>query len=257
MVGLCRCGSSAGPRRPRCRCINVHDTPIDTPDLAIYSQSEQITIGAIPTWDSPDIITNDLRPLRLRTEAEVTIRNLSTTTSAVNALVHFYTSPFGIGMRPELRITRIASLGPADQVTLLFPFPQAVLAGDPRIGVYVTIVHPTDRNTLNNSGAQVVDGAYTSESGRSFDVGIPILNDSVLARDIQLSVQPTDLLASVTPSTQAFAPSEQIIANLHIDVPGALIGTPGNEIDRAVTVLARTAEGEVIGGVTRIVRIDS
>lgn len=225
--------------------------------MAIYSQAEQIAAGANPTWDSPDIVTNDWRPFRLRQEAEVTIRNLSATTSAANARVHFYTSPFGIGTRRQLRLTRIVSLGPSQQVGLLFPLHQEVLSGDPRTGVHVVIEHPTDERSINDAGSQVHDGGYTTESGRSFDVGIPVLNDSAVTRQLHLSVLPTDLLATVTPSSHNFAPFEQIVATLHIEVPAFLSGSPGNEIAREATVIARVAGGEVIGGATRLLRIDS
>jgi hypothetical protein len=257
LVGRCNCGRPAGPRAPNCRCIRVDDTPTDTPDLAIYSQAEQLANGAAPSWDSPDIITNDWRPFRLRREATVRIRNLSGTTSAANALVHFYTSPFGIGTRRELRLTRVVSLGSAQQVDLLFPLHQAVLAGDPRTGVHIAIEHPTDQIMINNAGSQVHDGGYTTESGRSFDVRIPVLNDSGVSRQIQLSVLPTDLLATVAPASRIFGPFEQVIADLHIDVPAVLSGSPGNDIARAVSVIAREGGGEVIGGATRLLRIDS
>jgi hypothetical protein len=257
LVGLCNCGRPAGPRAPHCRCIRVDDTETDTPDLAIYSQAEQLANGTAPSWDSSDIVTNDWRPFRLMEEATVTIRNLSSTTSAANALVHFYTSPFGIGTRRQLRLTRVVSVGPAQQVDLLFPLHQEVLAGDPRTGVHIAIEHPTDQITINNAGSQVHDGGYTTESGRSFDVRIPVLNDSAVGRQILLSVLPTDLLATVAPANRMYAAFEQVTANLHIDVPAALSGSPANEIARAVTVIARTGGGEVIGGATRLLRIDN
>jgi len=257
LIDLCNCGKPAGPSRPRCRCVNVLDTPINTPDLAIYSQAEQTANGALPSWDNPDIITNDWGPFSLRLEAEVKVRNLSATTSAANALVHFYTSPFGIGTRRQLRLTRVVSVGRSQQVQLLFPLHQEVLGGDPRVGVHVVIEHPTDRRKTNNAGSQVHDGGYTSESGRAFNVGIPIFNDSGVSRPFQLSVLPTDLLATITPSTHAFAPFEQIVANLHIEVPNFLSGTPANEIARAVTVVARVSGGEMIGGATRLLRINN
>jgi hypothetical protein len=234
----------------------VRNTPIETPDLAIYSQTEQVAIGGTPSWDSPDIVTNDWRPFRLRDEATVTIRNLSGTTSAANARVHFYTAPFGIGTRRQLRLTRVISLAASQQVDLLFPLHQEVLAGDPRTGVHIVIEHATDENQINNSGSQVHDGAYTTESGRSFNVAIPILNDSGVSRQIDLSVMPTDLVATVNPASRVFSPFEQIVSTLHVEVPGFLSGSPGNEIARAVTVVGRTG-GQVIGGATRLLRIDS
>jgi len=256
MGGLCSCGRPTTPRRPKCSCVRVDDKPIDTPDLAIYSQGEQLATGGLPSWDSPDIVTNDWRPFRLRQEATVTIRNLSGTTSAANARVHFYTSPFGIGTRRQLRLTRVVNVGPAQQVALLFPLHQEVLAGDPRTGVHIVIEHPTDRDGINNAGSQVHDGGYTTESGRTFNVSIPVLNDSGVIRQIDLAVLPTDLVATITPASRVFGPFEQVIATLHIEVPAFLIGSPANEIARAVTVLARAA-GEMIGGATRLLRIDN
>lgn len=255
VVGLCNCGGP-GPERPeRCRCVDVRDTPVDTPDLAIYSQAEQIANGQIPNWDSPDIITNDWGPFRLRPEATVTIRNVSTTTSAANARVHFYTSPFGIGTQRQLQLTRVVNIGAGQQVDLLFPLPQAVLAGDPRVGVHIAIEHPTDTNSINDHGSQVHDGAYTTESGKNFNVEIPVFNDSGASRQIDLSILPTDLVATVSPSSHMFSPFEQLVATLNIEVPAFLTGSPGNEIARAVTVVGRSG-GQVIGGATRLLRIN-
>ena len=67
----------------------VSDVPIRRPDLAIYSQLEEIAAGHIPRWDNPDIVTNDWGPFRLMDEARITVRNLSADTPAVNALVHY------------------------------------------------------------------------------------------------------------------------------------------------------------------------
>ena len=49
IVGLCNCGRPNAPRPSKCQCVGVRDTPIDTPDLAIYSQSEHIANGSSPT----------------------------------------------------------------------------------------------------------------------------------------------------------------------------------------------------------------
>jgi hypothetical protein len=257
LVGLCNCGER--PARPSnaCGCAVIRDTPIERPDLAIYSQIEQLASGHPPSWDNPDIVTNDWGPFRLRPEASVVVRNLSTTTFAANARVHYSTSPFGIGTRRTLRLTRVVSLAPASQADLLFPLTQELLAGDPRIGVHIDIEHPTDERLINNRGSQVHDGGYTSESGRSFSVAIPVLNDAGLTRRIDLAVLPTDLIANVTPLSHVFAPYEQIVATLHIDVPAFLVGSNANEIGRDVTVIGRTPSGDLIGGVTRLLRINT
>ncbi len=258
LVSLCNCGRRPGRRPPVGSCVTIRDTPLETPDLDIYSQEAQLAAGVAPSWDSPDIMTNHWSPFRLMHEARVKVRNLSPTTFAANAAVHYFTSPFGIGTRRHLRLTRMVSLAPLQEMELLFPLHQEVLSGDPRTGVHIQIDHPTDSSTLNNRGSQVHDGGYTTESGRDFVVQIPVLNDSGVSRELTLSVLPTDLVATVSPASHVFAPFEQIVASLHIVVPAFLTGSPGGEIHRAVTVMARLAGGGlVIGGATRLLRINN
>ena len=77
------------PQRPRRRgtcCVPVSKPP-ERPDHAIYSQDQQIQAGQIPSWDSPDILTNRDVPWTLHAETQVTVRNLSPQVAAVNALV--------------------------------------------------------------------------------------------------------------------------------------------------------------------------
>jgi hypothetical protein len=190
-------------------------------------------------------------------QSKITLHNYSSTVSAVNTLVHFSISPFGIGMPRTLIASKQLSLAPASQVDLFYPLPQDVLHGDQRIGVYIHVEHPTDSNYHNNDGAQVHDGSYTKESGRSFTLSIPVCNDSNFTRQIQLSVMPTDIIASVTPASHVFAPHEQIIATLTIDVPGFLAGSASNIIERAVTVVGRAGTGELVGGATKLLRINN
>lgn len=239
-------------------CAHVNSSqPIKHPNLAIYSQDEQLSLGNVPSWDNPDMTTNSWRPFRLNPESLIVVRNLSSTVSAVNGLVHFYTSPFGIGMPRTLLATRMVSILPASQVQLNFPLPAATLTGDQRIGVHVVLEHPQDTTPLNNRGSQVHDGAYTTESGRNFNVSIPVLNDSNFSNEIKLTILPTDLTTSITPASHTFAPHEQITATLHITVPAALVGSAASEIHRAVTVVGRLATGNLVGGVTRLLRIDN
>jgi len=245
------------PSRAQCCTYLSPDHPIEQPDLAIYSQNEQLALGTAPSWDSPDITTNDWRPFRLKASSKVTVRNLSPKVSAVNALVHFFTSPFGIGMPRTLLASKMITLPPASQVVLDFPLDAATLAGDQRIGVYVGLEHPHDEKAINNSGEQVHVGAYTTESGRTFDVSIPVLNNTNFTRSMLFNVLPTDLVASVTPNAHTFAPHAQINIKLHVQVPTPLVGTPGNEINRAVTVIAKLNTGALVGGVTRLLRIDN
>jgi len=251
------CRPKKRPHRKDC-CAHVNSRqPIQRPDLAIYSQEEQLSLGNAPNWDNPDMTTNSWSPFRLNAESVIVVHNLSSTVSAVNGLVHFYTSPFGIGMPQTLLATRMVSIPPASQVDLNFPLPAATLSGDQRIGVHVVLEHPHDTTLINNRGSQVHDGAYTTESGREFDVSIPVLNNSNFSNNIQLIILPTDLNASITPTSQVFAPHQQITATLHVRVPAALVGSPASVINRGVTVMGRGATGELVGGVTRLLRINN
>jgi hypothetical protein len=229
---------------------------VETPDLAIYSQEEVLVHGGVPTWDSPDILTNSWGPFRLNPDAVVTVRNLSPTCPATNALVHYYVSPFGIGTRRQLLLTHKVNVPAASAVSLVFPLDQGTFHGDPRVGVHIEIEHPHDSAVLNNRGSQVHDGAFTHEAGRKHSVKIPVLNDSNFTREMTLSVLPTDVLATVTPAVHTFAPHEQIVATLHLEVPPFLSGTPAAYVERGVTVVARLATGELVGGATRLLRID-
>jgi hypothetical protein len=251
------CRPRTRPEWPGCCLFLGKNDPVEYPDPGLYSQAEQIALGNVPSWDNPDILTNDWSPFRLMAESRITVHNYSPTVSAVNTLVHFSISPFGIGMPRTLIASRQLSLAPASQVELAYPLPQAVLQGDQRIGVYIRVEHPTDTNIRNNDGAQVHDGSYTTESGRSFSLAIPVYNDSNFSRQIQLSVMPTDVIATVTPASHVFAPHEQIIATLQVDVPGFLTGSSSNVIARAVTVVGRAVTGELVGGATKLLRIDN
>ena len=59
---------------------------------------------------------------------------------------------------------------------------------------------------------------------------------------------------TVAPS---FAPLEQIVASLAVQVAGAIHGAPGAAARRDVTVIARGADGRVIGGLTYVIWIDN
>src|SRR5713101_8535728 len=155
-------------KKPRASCCVAIKKPPERPDPASYSQEEKLALGQIPSWNSPDITTNEWSPFRLRQEAEVKVRNLSATASAANALIHFYVSQFGIGMNRTFMSSAMVNLSPLQERAILFPFSQAVLGGSPTIGVYTKIEHSSDIKLINNTGGQVHHGVMTSESGRNF-----------------------------------------------------------------------------------------
>ncbi len=246
-VSWCR---PAPPKRSGCCCIYVR-TPPKRPDPAIYSQDEQLQFGQLPTWDSPDILTNHFVPWKLFAEVPVTVRNLSPLVNAVNAEVTLSISAFGIGMKRTPVSTQIISLAPGQQIVLQYPLPQSVLAGDQRIGAFVEIYHPHDSVKVNSRGAQMIAGVQTTVDGRNPTKNFPVMNDSSTVRTIALSTLPNNVGASVTPASHGFAPWEQIAATLHLHVPADLHNTT-----ERVTVVARGPGGEVIGGLTYVVRVD-
>jgi hypothetical protein len=245
------------PVRPSC-CMHT-DTPIDRPDMAIYSQAEQFSIGAQPTWNSPDITTNFIGANKLMPEAQVMVRNLSSSASAVGANVHCFVARFGIGFARTLIGTAVVSLPPGAQKQLLVPFPQAVLAGEQRIGFHVRIDHPTDPVPINNAGAQVIDAFATSKQGRSIATSFLVRNplDAPQAISVQqLATQP-GIQTTFSISAAPFGAFEERLCNVNIHVEAWLIGGNGTVHDCNVTFVARGADGSVIDGLTYYVGVDS
>ncbi|MEM8640035.1 MAG: hypothetical protein AAGG51_14645, partial [Cyanobacteria bacterium P01_G01_bin.54] len=64
----CRCNGKKRSQKFHCPSF-LPPRPPELPDLAIYSQEEMLEQGRNPSWDSPDIITNNWRPFRLFEEA--------------------------------------------------------------------------------------------------------------------------------------------------------------------------------------------
>lgn len=229
--------------------------PPQRPDPAIYSQEEQFAQGLASTWDNPDIITNKWPPWSLSHEVKTTVRNLSPDTNAVNVVVNLFTSAFGIGMSRTLLSTQIVDISYQGEVTLIFPLSQAILEGAQSIGTHVIIEHPYDKVPINNRGSQTVDMIVTGDSGRNIEVFFPVLNGSGAMRQINLSVLANDVNAVVSPTAHQFAPWEQIQARLNFQVPNTLHAT-GDDILKYVTVVGRGSSGELIDGLTYIIRIN-
>lgn len=248
------------PRRPRpisaCCAHLGPEHKVDRPDLAIYSQAEQVALGAPPTWDSPDIVTNSWGPFRLNAEAQVVVRNRSGVATAANALVNFSISSFGIGFPRTLVASHKLTLGPGQQVSMNFPLAQAILSGDPRAGVFIDLEHPHDTEPLSNHGEQVHEGHFTSESGRNFAWQVPLFNDSFAPVALAFQVLQDGVIASVAPGGMVLPAHGTGVATLHVQVPPAVHGTPAAWVPCSATLVARRADGSLLGGATRLVRID-
>lgn len=238
-------------------CLRPSGPPPDRPDLAIYSQREQFQLGSLPTWESPDIVTNFVNPLKLMPESRVTVRNLSATVTAVNAQVHFSIGGFGIGHPATAIGVQLLTLGPGQQTVVSFPLPQAVLnAPDQRIAAHVRIIHPHDAVAINNEGSQLVADAFTSKVGRNFSVQFPVVNPLAVSQIISLSLLPNALSATVSPASTGFAPLQQLMAALNLHVPAAVHGTPGSPQRLDVTIVGRDGAGNLLGGLTYAVFVD-
>jgi hypothetical protein len=83
------------------------------------------------------------------------------------------------------------------------------------------------------------------------------MNPLATAQQLTLSVLPNQLNATVAPTARVFAPLEQIVATLAIHVPATVHGTGAAAVRSDATVVARGADGGVIGGLTYVIWIDN
>jgi hypothetical protein len=238
----------------RC-CVSV-DTPIKRPDLATYSQAEQLSKGVAPTWDSPDIVSCLLPVNALLPECSVTVRNLSPSCSAVNALVSLFISPFGLGMPRTLEGQMTVSLGPLAQSTILFPLSQAALKTVPQaIGANVSIQLSQDANLINNNGGQNLMGLSTLVSGRVITVQIAVRNPASYAQLISLDAMPNSLSANIQSNVGIGALSQAMVPMI-LEVPAAAHGTPAAPMRLDATVVARGNDGSLMDGITYAVFVE-
>lgn len=237
-------------RRHTSCCIALADPP-KRPDPATYSQDEALALGQLPTWNSPDITTNNDIPWTLLPQVTVVVRNLSPTVSAVNTQVQVALSGYGIGLPKTPLSNKLLTLPPSQSASLDFPLPPAVLAGPSSIGFFVQIYHPNDAVEINSRGAQVVTAFNTQTSGRSVTTSLPVANPAAAAQVINLSVLPNNVSAVISPASHSFAPFEQIITKLSVSVPATMHNTRDT-----VTVVARNGAGAVIGGASLLVLVN-
>lgn len=231
-------------------CVELADPP-KRPDPAIYSQDEALALGQIPTWNSPDITTNNDIPWTLLPQVNVVVRNLSTTVSAVNTQVQVSLSGYGIGLPKTPLSNKLLTLPPGQSASLDFPLSPAVLAGPSSVGFFVDIHHPNDAREINSRGAQVVTAFNTQTSGRSVSTPVPVANPAAAPQTINLSVLPNNVSASISPSSHNFAPFEQITTHLSVAVPATM-----HNSEETVTVVARNTAGAVIGGASLLIFVN-
>lgn len=242
-------------------CIRIPGEIIHDPDPAIYDQRLIYQGGGLPTFNSPDISTVDLWPIRPIDNLSATVRNLSADASANQTRADLSWSVWGIGMpRQAIASTFVdlarAGFGGSEQ-TLFWPLPPVVKAAA-RYGIFINLLHPYDRDPSNNQGEQTLDGFQTSQ-GRSKTFVVPVRNPSSTVQTISLVAGPASVApwVTVTPSTVTLNPGMQQSVMVHINVPAAIPASPpGTLISATVDVLA-TMGGTYLGGVSFVILFDA
>jgi hypothetical protein len=240
------------PSRKSC-CIRVPSSIIHDPDPSIYDQRLLFQQGIAPTFNSPDIETVDLWPLRPIDFVKATVRNLSPDASANQTRVDLSWSPWGIGMPRTPILSSFVDLaragfGGSDQ-TLSWPLPPALKAAG-LYGIFINVLHPYDRDPSNNQGEQTVDGFQTS-AGRDRTFVVPVQNPTGIAQIISLTAGPAPVAPWVTivPASFTLGAGAQQNIMVSIKVPAAIPPSPpGTLISASVDVLA-TIGGAYLGGV--------
>lgn len=241
--------------------IRVPAEIIHDPDPAIYDQQLSFLEGGSPTFNSPDIDTVDVWPLRPIDSLRISCRNLSATSSANQTRIDLSWSPWGIGMQRQAIGSSYVDLGragfPGSEATISWPLPPVVKAAG-RYGIFVKLFHPYDTDTSNNQGEQTADGFQTS-GGRSRTFVVPVRNPTAVTQTVVLLVGPPPVApwVNVVPSVITLAAGAQQNVMVSIDVPSAIPASPaGTLISAAVDVLA-TIGGAYLGGVSILILFDA
>lgn len=249
--------------RPRTKgrgcCVRLPPEIVRDPDPSTYDQQRELAAGLAPTFNSPDITTVNLWPIRPVGTLQVTVRNLSTDASATGTRVDVSWSQWGIGL-PRLPIaTAFADLAragfPGSERRIDIATPSAVVDAE-RYGIFAKVLHPYDRDLTNNAGEQTIDGFATSET-RSKQFVIPVRNPTGAAGNIQLQVSPNMWGASVVPSVLTLAAGAQQNVQFSLTVPaGVPASPPGTLITQSFEIMA-LMNGVLLGGVTILVLVDA
>ena len=250
--------------RPRVRtscCIRVPSDIVHDPDPSTYDQLLVFNTGGAPTFNSPDLNTVDVWPLRPIDNLTATVRNLSADASANQTRVDLSWSAWGIGMPRSAIASSFVDLARAgfagSEQTLSWPLPPALKAAG-LYGIFVNLIHPYDRDPNNNQGEQTIDGFQTS-TGRSHTFVIPVRNPTISVQTISLSVLPAAIVSwvNVVPSSVTLGAGAQQNVMVAITVPAAIPPSPpGTLISASVDILA-TIGGNYLGGVDFAILIDA
>jgi hypothetical protein len=249
------------PATPKSCCLPVPSQIVHDPDPETYDQRLVFALGGVPTFNSPDLDTVDIWPLRPSGNLTATVRNLSNVASANQTRVDLSWSAWGIGMVRQPIGTTFVDLAragfPGSQKTISWPIPPAVK--DERVfGFFVDLLHPYDSDPANNHGEQTVDGFQTS-AGRSKTFVVPVRNPTASTQTISLTAGPAPLApwVTITPATFTLGGGAQKDVMVAVNVPAAVPASPsGTFISATVDVLA-TIGGAYLGGVSILILFDA
>lgn len=257
---ICRALQSPPPLERDC-CVRLPPEIVKNPDPATYDAQQAFAAGQLPTFNSPDITTVLIWPMRPIDVLSAVVRNLSTDATAAQTRVDVSWSPFGIGL-PRTPIASsfvdLARAGfPGSEQTLSWPTPPAVTAAN-RFGVFVNVVHPYDRDPNNNAGQQTVAGMQTS-AGRFQRFVVPIRNPLASIQAVSLSLSPAipASWASVSPAVVTLGPGAQQDVIVEIDVPSSVPPSPAGTLITATLELIAVAGSTLIGGVAFLILVDA
>lgn len=240
-------------------CIRLPPDIVGDPDPATYDQRFELAAGRTPTFNSPDISTVNVWPIRPINNLDITVRNLSPDASANGTRVDVSWSPWGIGMPRQSIASGFVNLPragfPGSQQRVQIPTPAAVIEAG-RYGIFAKVHHPYDRDLTNNTGEQTLDGFATSET-RSKQFVIPVRNPSGANGNIQLQVSPNIWGASIVPNALVLGAGAQQDTQFSVSVPASVPPSPAGTLITQTFEISALLNGALIGGVAIIVLVDS
>jgi hypothetical protein len=241
---------STEPDRINC-CGAVPIKPL-RPDLAIYSQDEQLAAGAAATWINPDI-TPDIRAEF--SKILVTVRNLSPQISALNALVIVGLAFPKIGRTPQPNGTQQISLPPGGQTQLTFPVTVPLdQISEPgpydTPAVLVQLVHPDDDVLINNAGEfRRIKIVLDPSPGEYLAFSVTVANQTQTSQRVSftaLGVVPNNYTVVFVPAVQ------DIPAHREASVQAQVRPPPPDDADMQITIACRDPGGGLLAAATYV-----
>lgn len=256
---LVSCGNFKRKKSSRC-CFHPPSSSVIFPDLALYSQREELAEGRQPRWVNADI--EDPTPNGGRDTEKiirVTVRNRSDKVRALQAKVTVAYSTFGIGFPFEpISYPQYINLEPQTEASLPFrtpfqiaPPPAGAVQGKTlySIGVLVLVEHEKDKRQINNVGEHMRKTLPLPIQEFEY-VPFPVKNNVDSEREIFFSLTDThDDYLFLEQESRVFSAMEEVEMKL-LHSGKAFIYDPDAELEKEVSIIAKDATGSLVGGLT-------